>query len=153
MGTFDRAVRAFVVAPVAIDIAFAVGPMSIGGFVLLAVASIALATGATGVCPAYIPFGIDTRGRTPLHHRKRRDEGGREGDDPSNPRLTTTAAVPHPSMLRLSRGNRRLYVSNSLLRASSWSRESTERPSADAPAAARDGRGGRAVASPRRAGR
>lgn len=69
MGTFDRAVRAFVVAPVALGIALGLGPTSIGGIVLLAVAGIALATGATGVCPAYIPFGIDTRGRSPLHHR------------------------------------------------------------------------------------
>jgi uncharacterized membrane protein YccC len=69
MGTFDRAVRAFLIAPVAIGIALALGPTSIGGIVLLAVAGIAPATGATGVCPAYIPFGIDTRGRTPLPHR------------------------------------------------------------------------------------
>jgi hypothetical protein len=69
MGTFDRAVRAFLIAPVAIGIALALGPTSIGGIVLLAVAGIALATGATGVCPAYVPFGIDTRGRTPLPHR------------------------------------------------------------------------------------
>lgn len=35
--------------------------------------------------------------------------------DPFNPVLTATVAVPHPHMLRLSRDNRRLYVSNSLL--------------------------------------
>jgi hypothetical protein len=35
--------------------------------------------------------------------------------DPFNPVLTTTAAVPHPNMLRLSPDNKRLYVSNSLL--------------------------------------
>ena len=35
--------------------------------------------------------------------------------DPSNPVLTATVNVPHPNMLRLSRDNRRLYVSNSLL--------------------------------------
>jgi methanethiol oxidase len=35
--------------------------------------------------------------------------------DPFNPVLTATVAVPHPNMLRLSRDNRRLYVSNSLL--------------------------------------
>jgi hypothetical protein len=69
MGSFHRAVRAFVVAPVAIGIALGLGPASVGGIVLLAVAGIALATGASGVCPAYIPFGIDTRGRTPLPHR------------------------------------------------------------------------------------
>ena len=35
--------------------------------------------------------------------------------DPFHPVLTATVAVPHPNMLRLSRDNRRLYVSNSLL--------------------------------------
>ena len=69
MGSFDRAARAFVIAPIAIGIALGLGSTSIGGIVLLAVAGIMLATGATGVCPAYVPFGIDTRGRTPLPHR------------------------------------------------------------------------------------
>jgi selenium-binding protein 1 len=35
--------------------------------------------------------------------------------DPFHPVLNGTASVPHPNMLRLSRDNRRLYVSNSLL--------------------------------------
>lgn len=35
--------------------------------------------------------------------------------DPFHPVLTATVAVPHPNMLRLSRDNQRLYVSNSLL--------------------------------------
>lgn len=35
--------------------------------------------------------------------------------DPFNPTLEATVAVPHPNMLRLSRDNRRLYVTNSLL--------------------------------------
>jgi methanethiol oxidase len=35
--------------------------------------------------------------------------------DPLRPVLEATVAVPHPNMLRLSRDNRRLYVSNSLL--------------------------------------
>lgn len=69
MGSFDRAVRAFVIAPVAIGIAVGLGASSIAGIALLALAGIALVTGATGVCPAYVPFGIDTRGRTPLLHR------------------------------------------------------------------------------------
>jgi hypothetical protein len=68
MGSFDRAVRAFLIAPVAIGIALGFGASSIGGIVLLALAGMALATGATGVCPGYVPFGIDTRGRTPLPH-------------------------------------------------------------------------------------
>jgi selenium-binding protein 1 len=35
--------------------------------------------------------------------------------DPFNPALESTVSVPHPNMLRLSRDNRRLYVTNSLL--------------------------------------
>jgi methanethiol oxidase len=35
--------------------------------------------------------------------------------DPFNPVLRATVSVPHPNMLRLSRDNKRLYVSNSLL--------------------------------------
>jgi methanethiol oxidase len=35
--------------------------------------------------------------------------------DPFNPVLKSTVSVPHPNMLRLSRDNRRLYVTNSLL--------------------------------------
>ena len=72
MGSLDRAVRAFVIAPVAIVLALALGAASIAGIVLFVVAAIALATGAIGSCPSYVPFGIDThsRGRahTPLPH-------------------------------------------------------------------------------------
>jgi len=72
MGSLDRALRAFVIAPVAIGVAFTLGASSIGGIVLLLVASIALTTGATGRCPNYVLFGIDTRGRgrtrAPLPH-------------------------------------------------------------------------------------
>ena len=35
--------------------------------------------------------------------------------DPFNPALESTVSVPHPNMLRLSRDDRRLYVTNSLL--------------------------------------
>ena len=72
MGSLDRALRASVIAPVAIAAAAALGTSSIGGIVLFAVAGIALITGATGICPSYVPFGIDTHGRgrarAPLPH-------------------------------------------------------------------------------------
>ena len=72
MGSLDRALRTFVVAPTAIVAAFALGASSIGGIILFAVAGIALVTGAAGRCPNYVLFGIDTRGRghvrTPLPH-------------------------------------------------------------------------------------
>jgi hypothetical protein len=72
MGSLDRALRAFVVAPVAILAALALGASSIGAIVLFAVAGIALVTGAVGRCPSYVPFGIDTHShghtRAPLPH-------------------------------------------------------------------------------------
>jgi hypothetical protein len=66
MGTLDRALRAFVVAPAAIIAAFALGASSIGAIALFAVAGIALVTGTSGRCPNYVLFGIDTRGRRPV---------------------------------------------------------------------------------------
>ena len=72
MGSLDRALRAFVIAPVALGAAVALGASSIGGIVLFVVAGVALTTGATGICPSYVLFGIDTRGRgrarAPLPH-------------------------------------------------------------------------------------
>ena len=72
MGSLDRALRAFVVAPAAIVAAFALDASSIGGIVLFAVAAIAFVTGASGRCPSYVPFGIDTHGhrdvRAPVPH-------------------------------------------------------------------------------------
>ena len=67
MGSLDRALRAFVVAPGALVAAFALGVSSAGAIVLLVVAGIALVTGASGVCPSYVPFGIDTHGRGRFH--------------------------------------------------------------------------------------
>ena len=63
MGAADRALRVFVLAPVAVVAALAIGVASILGIVLLAVAAIGLVTGATGICPSYVPFGIDTHSR------------------------------------------------------------------------------------------
>lgn len=73
MGVVDRSFRALVVAPAAIAAAILIGATSIGGIVLLVVAGAMLATGATGRCPNYVLFGIDTcgtdtRSRTLLPH-------------------------------------------------------------------------------------
>ena len=72
MGSLDRALRAFVIAPAAVIAALALGAASTSGVVLFVVAGIALATGAIGSCPSYVPFGIDTHTRghahTPLPH-------------------------------------------------------------------------------------
>lgn len=62
MGTVDRALRVFVVAPVAIVIALLIGTATAGGIVLLVVAGIMLLTSATGFCPNYTLLGISTRG-------------------------------------------------------------------------------------------
>lgn len=67
MGTFDRGLRAFVVAPAAILVAFLVGAGTILGIVLLVVAGIMLTTALTAVCPTYTIIGISTRPRR-LHH-------------------------------------------------------------------------------------
>jgi hypothetical protein len=68
MGGFDRGVRAFLLAPVAIVAALAIGASSIGGIVLFVLASVFVVTSATGLCPLYVPFGIDTHVRTRVAH-------------------------------------------------------------------------------------
>jgi hypothetical protein len=76
MGSFDRLVRAFVIAPVLIVLSvtlFGVG--SVLGIVALAFAGIMLVTAAAGFCPAYTPFGISTRGGISTHGHVR--VGGR----------------------------------------------------------------------------
>lgn len=63
MGSLDRALRAFVVAPAALAAALALGFPSVATIVLYVVAGMALVTGTSGICPGYVPFGIDTHGR------------------------------------------------------------------------------------------
>jgi hypothetical protein len=60
VGTWDRVIRAFLVAPVAIVLAFILGPGSVAGIVLFAVAGIMLASSTTAFCPTYILLGIST---------------------------------------------------------------------------------------------
>ena len=60
MGVLDRALRAFVVAPVAVVLAFSLGTASILGVVLLVVAGVMLATSVVGYCPTYVLIGIST---------------------------------------------------------------------------------------------
>ena len=78
MGAVDRLLRAFVVGPVAIVLAFTwfeVG--TVLGIVALVVAGIALVTAAVGVCPGYMPFGLSTRGGISTHGRLRVGGHGR----------------------------------------------------------------------------
>ena len=60
MGSWDRGLRTFVVAPIAIAVAFIVGAGSVGGIILFAVAGIMLVSSATAFCPTYTILGIST---------------------------------------------------------------------------------------------
>lgn len=62
VGTVDRAIR-LVIAAVLIGVGLGVvrGP---GGIAMAAIGAIPLLTGLSGFCPLYVPFGIDTRGRS-----------------------------------------------------------------------------------------
>ena len=60
MGNTDRMIRTFVLAPVAFVLALVVGPGSVGGIVVFAIAGIMVGTAAVGFCPLYAPFGFKT---------------------------------------------------------------------------------------------
>ena len=61
MGSADRKLRAFIVAPVLIVVGLLVGPAGWLAIVLYALAGVMLATAAVGSCPLYLPFGLRTR--------------------------------------------------------------------------------------------
>ena len=71
MGTVDRLVRAFVAVPLLIVLGFVFGTGSVLGIVAFVLAAVMLATAAVGYCPAYIPFGMSTRGGVSTHGRVR----------------------------------------------------------------------------------
>jgi hypothetical protein len=62
MGTVDRLLRGFVIGPVSTALGFLLGAGSILGIVLFVLAGIAFVTAVVGLCPAYVPFGMSTRG-------------------------------------------------------------------------------------------
>ena len=68
ISTLDRALRSFLIAPVAIVIAILVGAGSPVGILLFVLAALMLATSAIGYCPLYALLHIDTHGRRPLAH-------------------------------------------------------------------------------------
>ena len=68
MNTLDRALRAFVVAPLLVITALFVGTGTILGAVLLLLAAVLLATAVVGFCPLYALFHLNTRGQQPLPH-------------------------------------------------------------------------------------
>ena len=53
LGTLERAIRAFAIAPLAIAIAVLLGATSTGAIVLFVVAGLMLATSAVSFCPLY----------------------------------------------------------------------------------------------------
>jgi Protein of unknown function (DUF2892) len=63
MGTIDRLVRGFVVAPAAIAWAATVGWSGVWAVTALAAAGVMLLTALIGFCPLYAMLGIDTTGR------------------------------------------------------------------------------------------
>lgn len=60
MGTADRLIRTFLIAPGAVAWAAWLGLDTTGGIILLAVAAIMLATSAVAFCPLYALSGIST---------------------------------------------------------------------------------------------
>ena len=60
LGSVDRKLRAFVVAPVFIVAGVLVGPASVPAIVLYALAGVMLGTAAAGTCPLYMLFGLRT---------------------------------------------------------------------------------------------
>ena len=63
MGTLDRGLRAFVLAPVAILVALILGVGTVGVVILFVFAGIMLASSATAFCPTYTVVGISTHPR------------------------------------------------------------------------------------------
>jgi uncharacterized membrane protein len=60
MGTTDRIIRAVVVAPVLLVIAYLVGFASVVGVIATVLAIVMLGTAAVGFCPLYVPFHLHT---------------------------------------------------------------------------------------------
>jgi Protein of unknown function (DUF2892) len=68
MSHLDRRLRSFLVAPIAVVVAFLAGAGSVGGIALFALAAVMLATSAAGFCPLFRLLHLDTRGRNALPH-------------------------------------------------------------------------------------
>ena len=60
MGTTDRIIRALVVAPVLLLIAYLVGFATVAGIITTVLAIVMLGTAAVGFCPLYAPFHLHT---------------------------------------------------------------------------------------------
>ncbi len=60
MGTTDRVVRAVVVAPVLLVLAYLVGFATVVGVIATVLAVVMVGTAAVGYCPLYAPFHLHT---------------------------------------------------------------------------------------------
>lgn len=60
MGTLDRRLRLFVLAPVLVIAGVVVGPTGVFAIVLYVLAAVMAATSMAGSCPLYTLFGIQT---------------------------------------------------------------------------------------------
>ena len=60
MGITDRRIRAFVVAPLLLVLAWLAGFGTIGGVIATILAVVMVGTAAVGSCPLYLPLHINT---------------------------------------------------------------------------------------------
>lgn len=60
MGTLDRRLRLFVIAPALVIAGVVVGPTGVVAIVLYVLAAVMAATSLAGSCPLYTLFGIQT---------------------------------------------------------------------------------------------
>lgn len=65
MGNKDRAIRAFLVAPLLVVLGVVVGASSVLGIVCFVLAGVMAVTSAVGSCPLYKPLGLNTCPREP----------------------------------------------------------------------------------------
>lgn len=63
IGSTDRKLRAFVLAPVLVIAGVLAGPTGWLALVAYALAAVMLATSAVSTCPLYLPFGLSTTAR------------------------------------------------------------------------------------------
>ncbi|WP_222593423.1 YgaP family membrane protein [Aeromicrobium flavum] len=73
MGTLDRRLRLFILAPILVIAGVIVGPTSILAIVLYVLAAVMVGTSLAGSCPLYTLFGIQT---CPKQTFTTADEGG-----------------------------------------------------------------------------
>jgi hypothetical protein len=60
MGTTDRLVRALLIAPVLLVLAYLVGFATVAGIIATVLAVVMLGTAAVGFCPLYLPLHLHT---------------------------------------------------------------------------------------------